>query len=165
MAHTLEFTIRLPLPREEVFPFFADAFNLERVTPPHLRFKILSTAPIRLEAGAQIRYRLSLYRVPFPWTSLISVWDPPFRFVDQQIRGPYRRWTHSHEFYDENGATLIRDHVEYELPLRPFGELAYPLIRHELEGIFRFRRDSIRGYLLTVTGHKTAAGRLPEHCR
>jgi ligand-binding SRPBCC domain-containing protein len=160
VAHVLESSIRLPLPREEVFPFFADAFNLERITPPHLCFRILSTAPIRMGAGTQIRYRMSLFRVPFSWISVISEWDPPSRFVDQQIRGPYRSWVHTHEFVDELGATLIRDRVEYELPVWPFGELAYPLVRYELDRIFRFRSNSIRDLLLARNAPEAGACRL-----
>lgn len=148
MAHLLQSSIRLPLPRDEVFLFFADAFNLERITPPHLHFHILTPAPIRMATGTRIDYRLSLYRVPFSWTSLISDWNPPSRFVDQQIRGPYKRWVHTHEFFDEDGATLIRDRVEYELPLRPLGELAHPWISYELGRIFRFRNKTIRALLL-----------------
>ena len=159
MAHALESAIRLPLPREEVFPFFADAFNLERITPPHLCFRILSTAPIRMETGTQIRYRMSLFRVPFSWVSVISEWDPPSRFVDQQIRGPYGSWVHTHEFVDELGATLIRDRVEYELPVWPFGELAYPLVRYELDRIFRFRGNSIRDLLLGNSSLESVARR------
>jgi len=151
VAHLLESSLRLPLPRETVFPFFADAFNLERITPPHLRFRILSSTPVQMGAGTRIHYRLSLFRVPFSWISVISEWDPPSRFVDEQIRGPYRSWRHAHEFVDESGATLIRDRVEYELPLWPFGELVYPLVRRELDRIFRFRSDSIRDIL--VAGH------------
>ncbi len=150
MAHVLKSSIRLPLPREEVFPFFADAFNLQRITPPHLCFRILSTAPIPMAAGTRIHYRLSLFRLPFSWSSVICQWDPPSKFVDQQVRGPYHRWVHTHEFVDERGTTLIRDRVEYELPLWPLGQLAYPLVRYELGRIFRFRNDAIRALLLKL---------------
>ena len=88
MAHVLESSIRLPLPRDEVFPFFADAFNLERITPPHLHFRILSTAPIRMEAGTQIHYQLTLFRVPFSWMSVISEWDPAVEIRRPADSGP-----------------------------------------------------------------------------
>jgi len=159
VAHVLKSSIRLPLPREEVFPFFADAFNLERITPPHLRFRILSTAPLRMGAGTRIHYRMSLFRVPFSWISVISEWDPPSRFVDEQIRGPYARWVHTHEFVEEEGATLILDRVEYDLPVRPFGELVHPLVRHQLDRIFRFRNESIREILLAGDPPEIAARR------
>jgi ligand-binding SRPBCC domain-containing protein len=160
VPHALESAIRLPLAREEVFPFFADAFNLERITPPHLCFRILSTAPIRMETGTRIHYRMSLFRVPFSWISVISEWDPPSRFVDQQIRGPYGSWVHAHEFVDESGTTLIRDRVEYTLPVWPFGELAYPLVRYELDRIFRFRGNSIRDFFLEHNSPEAAPRRL-----
>ena len=110
-------------------------------------------------SGTRIDYRMSLFRVPFSWTSVISEWDPPSRFVDKQIRGPYRSWVHTHEFLDERGATLIRDRVEYDLPVWPFGELAYPLVRYELDRIFRFRSNSIRDILLADNLPEAAARR------
>lgn len=148
MAHVLESALRVPLRREEVFPFFADASNLERITPPNLCFRVVSPRPIEMEAGTQIAYRLSLFRVPFSWLTLISEWDPPVKFVDQQIRGPYRSWIHTHEFVSEPGATLIRDRVEYELPLWPLGEIALPLVRFQLDRIFRFRSDAVQALLV-----------------
>jgi ligand-binding SRPBCC domain-containing protein len=164
MAHALNSSLRLPRPREDVFPFFADAFNLERITPPQLRFQILTTAPIRMQAGTRIHYRLRLFRVPFSWITVISEWDPPTRFVDQQLRGPYRSWVHTHEFVAEGDTTLVRDQVEYELPLWPFGEIAYPLVRYELGRIFRFRSDSIRALLLEESG-ADALSRRPTRSR
>jgi ligand-binding SRPBCC domain-containing protein len=152
LMHVLRSSLRLPRSREEVFAFFGDAFNLERITPPQLRFRILTTAPIRMEAGTQICYRLSLFGVPFSWITVISEWDPPTRFVDQQTRGPYRTWVHTHEFMAEGDTTLIRDRVEYALPLSPFGEIAYPLVRYELGRIFRFRNHAIRALLLEEGG-------------
>jgi ligand-binding SRPBCC domain-containing protein len=148
VTHLLESSILLPLPREEVFSFFADASNLERITPPHLRFRILSPVPIEMGPGTRIQYRLSLFRIPFSWSSVISEWDPPSKFVDEQVRGPYARWVHTHEFVEERDATSIRDRVEYELPLGRLGRLAQPLVRYELGRIFRFRGDSIRALLL-----------------
>ena len=148
MAHVLSSSLHLPRPRDEVFPFFADAFNLERITPPQLRFQILSAAPVRMEVGTRIHYRLSLFRVPFSWVTVISEWDPPNRFVDEQLRGPYRSWVHTHEFIAEGDATRVHDRVEYELPLWPFGEISYPMVRYQLDRIFRFRSDSIRALLL-----------------
>jgi ligand-binding SRPBCC domain-containing protein len=150
--HRFQTSMHLPLPREEVFPFFAEARNLERITPPELRFRI-TRAPEAIHAGARIEYRLRLLGVPFGWRTGIAVWDPPHRFVDQQLRGPYRLWHHTHVFTDEPSAsgepgTRIEDVVRYALPLWPAGEVAYPLVRAQVKRIFRHRERAIRGILL-----------------
>jgi ligand-binding SRPBCC domain-containing protein/predicted DCC family thiol-disulfide oxidoreductase YuxK len=141
MLHTLDTQIRLPLPREQVFPFFCDAANLERITPAELQFRILTPAPIEMGEGTRIRYRLSLWGVPFHWETLISCWEPPFRFVDEQVSGPYRRWVHRHELVETAQGTMIYDHVDYELPLTPIGDVAHPLLRRQLARIFRYRHQ------------------------
>lgn len=143
-AHLLQRTQLVPRPRREVFAFFADAHNLERITPPSLHFRILTPDPIALGAGARIDYRLSLFGVPFGWTTLIEAYEPGERFVDTQVAGPYRRWRHTHLFEDAPGGTLMRDRVEYELPLGPLGDLAHGLlVRRQLDAIFDHRREVI----------------------
>jgi ligand-binding SRPBCC domain-containing protein len=130
----------------DVFPFFADAGNLARITPPDLSFEFLSELPIAMRVGALIDYRLRLYGVPFRWRTRITGWDPPHAFVDEQIRGPYRRWQHSHLFRaapDGSGDTLMVDEVRYALPLAPFGEIAHFLVRRKLDAIFDFRREVV----------------------
>ncbi len=133
--------VRLPAPRDDVFRFFSNARNLQRITPPWLGFRIDAAAPIVMEAGTTIDYRLRLHGVPVRWQSEITVWDPPHRFVDEQRRGPYRRWVHTHSFRaDPNGTTVIDD-VEYEVPFAPI--VAW-LVRRDIETIFAFRSAALR---------------------
>jgi ligand-binding SRPBCC domain-containing protein len=131
----------LPGRPEDVFPFFADARNLERITPPWLGFRVVTPGAIDMGAGTLIEYRLRLHRVPVRWLTRIEAWEPPDRFVDAQVRGPYRAWRHEHRFaLTPDGATLMRDRVDYELPLGPLGSLAHALfVRRDVERIFDHR--------------------------
>jgi hypothetical protein len=143
-VHVLERTQLVPRPRAEVFDFFADAHNLERITPGFLRFRIVTPGPIHMHPGTRIDYRLSLFGVPFGWRTLIEVYQPGDRFVDVQLAGPYRRWRHLHAFEDAPGGTLVRDRVEYELPLGPLGDLVHAVaVRRQLRIIFDHRRRVI----------------------
>jgi ligand-binding SRPBCC domain-containing protein len=144
MRHTLSREQLVPRSRAEVFAFFADAGNLERLTPAALRFSILTPLPIKMRPSAIIDYRLSLFHVPFRWRSVIEVFEPESRFVDVQAAGPYRMWRHSHEFSDAPGGTLIRDRVEYELPLGLLGDVTHALfVRRQLDRIFDHRHHII----------------------
>jgi ligand-binding SRPBCC domain-containing protein len=142
--HTFHSTLELPLPREQVFPFFADAANLQVITPPELSFRIVTPSPIEMRDGALIRYRLRLLGVPFGWLTRIVAWDPPHRFVDEQIKGPYAVWIHTHTFTDTPAGTRIEDEVTYGLPLYPLGEVASPLVRLQVRRIFAYRTAAIR---------------------
>ena len=103
----------LPRPRPEVFEFFSDAFNLEKITPPLLKFHVVTAPPIRMQEGTEIEYRLKIRGIPMRWRSRITVWDPPRRFVDEQLHGPYRLWVHEHRFTEDAGGTSCEDSVEY----------------------------------------------------
>jgi len=132
------------LPPDEAFALFADAHNLEAITPPWLRFRILTSAPIEMRAGTLISYRLSLHGVPVRWHTRIETWEPPRRFVDVQISGPYALWHHTHEFEADGDGTIVRDTVRYALPFGVFGGLAHlAFVRRDLEKIFDYRTVSL----------------------
>jgi len=128
----------LPRPRAELVPFFADAANLGRLTPPWLDFRILTPPPIEMRAGALIDYRLKVHGVPLRWRTRIAVWEPPERFVDEQVRGPYRRWVHEHSFVERDGGTLCRDDVRYAVLGGALVDRL--LVRRDVERIFAYRR-------------------------
>jgi ligand-binding SRPBCC domain-containing protein len=134
----------IALPRDRVFPFFSDAANLEVITPPELRFRILTPEPIAMHPGALIRYRLRLMGIPFEWLTRITEWNPPESFVDEQLAGPYKTWVHRHRFLEVPGGTQVDDEVSYELPLFPVGELAAPIVALQVRRIFSFRARAIR---------------------
>lgn len=117
--HILEREQRVELPITDAFAFYGDARNLERITPPWLGFQVTTPEPIEMGVGTLIEYRLRLHRVPVRWRTRITVWEPPHRFVDTQIRGPYSLWEHTHTFEDDGpGAPVIEDRVRYFDPLR-----------------------------------------------
>ena len=133
-------------PIEEVFAFFADAHNLERITPTFLNFHIESMDTPEVREGTHIRYKLSLHGLPMGWTSRIDVWDPPHRFVDLQIKGPYKLWHHTHTFESVAEGTMVRDEVRYELPFGFLGDLVHGFVERDLKMIFDYRRKEIERY-------------------
>ena len=143
--HILEREQRIPLPPEDVFPFFEDAYNLEAITPPFLGFRVVTPRPIEMRAGALIEYRLKLHGVPVRWKTQIESFDPPHTFTAVQLSGPYKLWHHTHVFEpDGRGGTLMRDRVLYELPFGPFGEAAHALfVQRDLRRIFDFRQETV----------------------
>ena len=143
--HRLSRALALPGTPDEVFPFFADARNLEALTPPLLRFEVVTPDPIEMQVGTLIQYRLRLRGLPVRWLTSIQAWEPPHRFVDVQVRGPYALWHHTHTFEDlGDGTTLMRDLVRYALPFGPLGVAAHSLfVRRDVEAIFDFRREAI----------------------
>lgn len=134
----------LPRPVEEIFAFFSRPENLQAITPPWLDFRIVQT-PELLTKGSLIRYRLRLHWIPIWWTTVIAGWDPPYRFVDRQLSGPYRLWNHEHEFVPDRRGTTLRDRVTYALPFGFVGEIAQrAVVKADLQRIFDFRADTMR---------------------
>ena len=147
-THRLKTSIALPLGIDETFSFFADASNLEIITPPELGFHIITPQPFNITEGTEIDYRLRLHGLPIAWRARIKDWSPPHRFVDEQIQGPYKLWIHIHRFYEHDGSTEVVDEVWYQLPLWPLGEIFYPLVAAQLRRIFAFRKKAIRTALV-----------------
>jgi ligand-binding SRPBCC domain-containing protein len=142
--YILERTQILQRPREEIFNFFADAANLERITPPELNFHITSPQPIDIKKGALIDYKLKLHGIPITWKTEIMQWNPPFDFVDTALKSPYKQWIHLHTFeVGEHGETIMKDIVRYRLPLEPLGDIGLFIVKKELNYIFDFRYKAI----------------------
>jgi ligand-binding SRPBCC domain-containing protein len=135
--------------RSEAFAFFSDAFNLERITPPFLRFRVLTARPLTMAAGTLLEYKLSLFGVGFCWKTIIERWEPEESFVDLQLEGPYRLWRHTHSFESiGQSRTLMRDRVEYLIPLGILGRISNALfVSRTLKEIFDYRARSIAGLL------------------
>lgn len=147
-THRLERSQFVERPLPAVFAFFSDARNLEAVTPPELRFRILTPSPIEMRPGAIIDYELRLHGIPFRWRSEIVAWEEGRRFVDIQRKGPYALWEHTHSFEAADGGTIIHDSVRYRLPFGPLGELAHRArVRRDVERIFDYRQSVIERVL------------------
>lgn len=138
--HILERKQIIQRPRDEVFEFFADAGNLEKITPPELNFHIITPQPIDIKKGALIDYQLKLRGIPITWKTEITQWNPPFDFVDSALKSPYKQWIHLHTFEEsEQGETIMKDTVRYRLPFEPIGDLAHFYVKKELAYIFDYR--------------------------
>jgi ligand-binding SRPBCC domain-containing protein len=132
----------LPRPRSEVFPFFSEARNLEILTPPWLKFEVLTPAPIVMKAGLLIDYRIKIHGIPIRWRTEITEWDPPNHFVDNQLSGPYTLWHHTHTFTERDGGTLCEDRVRYN----PIGGalMNWLFVRADVERIFAYRKEKLK---------------------
>jgi len=127
--------------RDEVFGFFSNADNLASLTPPWVRFEILTPAPIEMGVGTLIDYRIRVRGVPMRWRTRIEVWEPPHRFVDVQIRGPYRFWRHEHRFESVADGTMVMDRVEYRAPVAWLTHRLF--VRRDVQRIFAFRESAL----------------------
>lgn len=141
-GYRLSCEVWLPAPREKVFGFFADATQLETLTPDWLNFSVLTQVPISMHEGSLIDYKLRVHGIPLRWRSRITRWEPPYQFADEQIHGPYREWHHTHTFLEERGGTTCRDEVNYSF----FGgKLIHALfVKRDLEQIFAFRTQTLK---------------------
>jgi ligand-binding SRPBCC domain-containing protein len=145
LTYTLHREQWVPHPLPVVFEFFARAENLESVTPPWLRFRILTPRPIGMKPGAAIAYALRVRGVPVHWLTVIERWNPPFEFVDVQTKGPYELWRHTHRFSEREGGTLIEDVVEYALPFGFLGRLVHRIqVARDLARIFDYRMERVK---------------------
>ena len=133
--------IWLPKRLEEIFPFFGDAHNLESITPPWLRFEVLTKGSIEMRPGTQIDYRIRLHGIQLRWRTKIEAWEPPNRFIDDQVRGPFLRWHHEHIFESQDNGTLCRDRVHYAVLGGPLVDRLF--VRRDVEKIFEFRREKL----------------------
>jgi len=144
LPHRIERSQLVPVSAADAFAFFADAYNLEALTPPWLRFRILTPGPIPMEKGATIDYVLTTHRLPVRWRTEIVEWSPGRRFVDRQVDGPFRLWEHTHTFEERHDGTLIRDTVLYRMPYGALGAIAHRVVvARDLGRIFDYRRDAV----------------------
>jgi ligand-binding SRPBCC domain-containing protein len=147
-------------PRAEVFEFFSNAGNLELLTPPEVGFNITTPQPIEMSEGTLIDYTLYMYGFPISWRTEITVWDPPNKFIDIELKGPYSQWVHSHTFTEVGpNETLIEDAVRYRLPLEPLGDIAHYFVERQLKYIFDFREKAI---LEIFSKKDQPAGQVPQ---
>ena len=134
----------IPQPIEQVFSFFSKPENLEKITPQNLHFSILTSIPIDMKTGQVIDYLIRLKGIKICWSSIISSYDPPHSFVDEQIQGPFTNWVHSHNFKEKNGGTIIIDHVKYSIPFGLIGRIANNIfVEKDLVDIFDYREKTI----------------------
>jgi hypothetical protein len=131
----------VPRPHAEVFSFFAEAGNLQRITPPWVDFRIVTPLPIEMAVGTLIDYRLKVHGVPVGWRTEITVWDPPHQFVDVQMKGPYRRWIHTHRFRAVDGGTAVADDVDFSAPGGWLVERLF--VARDVRAIFEHRQRAI----------------------
>ncbi len=142
--YSLERRITVPAAVAETFAFFENPRNLARITPPWLGFRILNPEPVAMSHGAEIDYRIRVAGVPLAWKTLITEYEPPFLFTDQQIAGPYLFWRHRHEFHPTPEGTEVRDRVDYALPLGFLGRAAHRLyVGRKLREIFDYRAETL----------------------
>jgi ligand-binding SRPBCC domain-containing protein len=154
-TYTLERTQLIRRPLDEVFEFFSDAGNLEAITPAFLSFRILTPRPIAMRPGTLIDYKIRLLGLPLQWRTQIETWEPPLRFTDTQLTGPYKLWHHTHEFLAVEDGTLMADRVRYQMPAGPLGRIVHALwTERTLTRIFDYRFQKIEELLAPTPGER-----------
>lgn len=154
-VHTLKREMLISDTLENVFSFFQQPENLAKITPPSLGFKILTPQPIVMKEGALITYTIKMFGFRIGWKTLITSYDPPYSFVDEQIKGPYALWHHQHHFKLVDQGVQMTDTVNYCIPFKIFGELARKLyVESQLEMIFNYREKVINEIFNPVGGKK-----------
>lgn len=138
--YLLEASMVVPRPLDEVWPFFSDAANLEQLTPPWLSFRIITPQPIDMHVGTLIDYQLKVHGIALKWRTRIAEWQPPHMFVDEQLKGPYRLWHHTHTFEPVEGGTRCTDRVAYK---PPFAMFSHALVKRDIQTIFEFRQQKL----------------------
>lgn len=147
-GYQLESSIQLHRPLDEVFRFFSDPRNLEAITPPFIRFRIVAPPPLEIHEDLLIDYALRIRGLRIRWRSAITIWDPPHLFVDTQVQGPFRRWIHEHRFKSLGETTLVEDRVAYGVP---GGNMVHRLfVRRDMERIFAYRATALKRELNRV---------------
>lgn len=142
--YTLECEMLAPVAVRDAFEIFQDPYNLARITPAWLNFRITSPGRVEIRRGAEITYRIRWAGMPISWKTIITEYEPPFFFVDEQARGPYKLWRHRHTFRPTEGGTIVGDRVEYALPLGWLGRAVHWLVvRRQLRRIFAYRREAL----------------------
>ena len=149
MIFAMQREMTLPVPIQEAFAVFEDPYNLAKITPSWLHFRITSKDRVEIRKGAEITYQIRWAGVPLSWKTVISEYEPPFYFVDEQVQGPYRMWRHRHSFRSVEGGTLMSDHVEYALPFGLLGRIFQPVVARQLRQIFDYREERLRAWFST----------------
>ena len=141
-TYTLKYEQYIDLPINDVFNFFSKPENLSLITPARIKFDILTPVPLKMKEGQLVDYSLKImYLIKLHWRTLITHYEKPYKFVDQQIKGPYTMWHHTHTFEEKDGGTLIRDDLKYAIPLGILGRFVHALyIKHDIQSIFKYRQ-------------------------
>ena len=147
-VYTLQCELLTDSSLERTFALFEDPYNLAKITPASLGFQVTSKGRVAMRKGAEIEYTIRWLGLPVHWKTLISEYEPPFLFVDEQAKGPYTLWRHRHTFTPSEKGVLVGDHVDYVLPFGPVGQIAHALlVRRQLKAIFQFRQQALRKML------------------